>query len=505
MPVEMSGATVAGDLSLDGLHLRAPVALGGVTVEGVLRLRATTGLRNLQFHGPRASVASVGVADCDEPEGDLILSELDVAGEVVVERCRLRSLSLLHSAAHAIRTMDTRVLNLQVLAGAFAELHLAGVDVERGMTLDSLYTHLIELDDGRVGSWASVSTCGTVLAERWTFDGPVRFLWQKRETLALYLETGGVATEHVEAVPLEARASLSLSSVRMQSAAELLWGGGGVSLASTVFTDASSLDAAPDASAPPHLVQVSETDAEDLRIRRVDVSRCHLSEAASLGLIELDHIRQGFGSVGFTRRKYIADEGARTWPWNRPDDFALRARRLASTYRDLRRGSESAKDFLAANDLHYGERLWQRKAMEPPVAFRPKWIWLWLYGIVGYGVRPWRPFALLVALIVASALAFDAADGLDRQRAVDGAPSDTRAQLCAAGPADRPDRRQTVMCEADFGDAVEFTVRATTGVVRPVTGFDTHRMGVAIEIASRLLAALLFGVFVLAIRNRVRR
>lgn len=112
-------------------------------------------------------------------------------------------------------------------------------------------------------------------------------------------------------------------------------------------------------------------------------------------------------------------------------------------------------------------------------------------------MRPWRPLALLVGLVVAASLAFGAVDGLQHEREVSGRAEESIATLCArSADPQTPDSRQTVLCDASGSEALEFAVRATTGFVRPVGGFEVRGWGAPIDIALRLLAALLFGLFV---------
>jgi len=180
-----------------------------------------------------------------------------------------------------------------------------------------------------------------------------------------------------------------------------------------------------------------------------------------------------------------------------------RASELASTYRQLRKGSEDLGNFAAANDLFYGERLWTRKANR---CFSFAWSWLAAYGLVGYGVRPWRPLAGVAVLISAAAVGFGFADGLKYNQELDGRANETAAQICERGlPPARPETTQTVTCETHLAERLEFAVRATTSLVRPINGYIVHGGGVVIEITLRLLAALMFGLFVLAMRNRVHR
>jgi hypothetical protein len=163
---------------------------------------------------------------------------------------------------------------------------------------------------------------------------------------------------------------------------------------------------------------------------------------------------------------------------------------------------EAAGDHTSANDLHYGERLWERKATPMRSV---QWLWLWLYGLFGYGVRPWRPLAALVVCVLVSAVAFGVLNGLERQRTVAGSEDERIATLCERGEPTSPAVRQVVLCPASAPERLEFSLRATTALIRPIGGYEVSGAANVVDIVLRLLAALFFGLFVLAIRNRVRR
>ena len=296
--------------------------------------------------------------------------------------------------------------------------------------------------------------------------------------------------------PGENEATLQCESVRMSSPAALQWCGGCVSLARCVFTQSSILDKAREAASPPILLDVDRLDGDKLRIGQVDLRKVRLADAATFGVIDTSLLAKSAGPLWRTRRRVLFDEE------EHERHGTPSGARLAVVYRALRKSSEQAGDYAGANDLHYGERRWQLKA----TTSRAERCWLQAYRLVGYGVRPWRPLALLMVLVVAAAASFDFFPSLLRQRTIDASPATPVASACArSNDPKTPGRTFRIECRADASERLEFSLRATTSLIRPVGGYEVRGHAVLVEVFLRLTVALLFALFVLALRNRFHR
>jgi hypothetical protein len=496
--LDLRSATVEGALTLARLHLAAAIHLSDTTI-GELRLVNVTGLGHVTF-GPDRTRIGVLTVRCQGDDEVLEVQHADIRERVRVEDTRVRRLSFLRCCLGAeLRLKSVDVRHLELRDSTFEHMRSEDVTVEARLTVRDCLAKRMDWWNFTIEGFLDVSSPASLDLYRGDVGGPARLVWvPPRPLLEKAQSEWGL-----EAVPPglgqqdEADTKLLLNFVRFGSAAQLRWCGGDVGLRSTVFTDASRLSGARDAGKPPRLESVHDLDGEELRISGVRTDECLLSEAVALGPIEAAALPFGRGAVGRTDRHFIADErhlgGAGETEW---------ALRLAATYRDLRTSLETVGEYAGANELHYGERLWQRVGA---ARTSERW-WLTAYRVVGYGVRPWRPFALLLLLLAVASLLFGALGGLDRVRLVDGAKTESTETLCDRDTEPTsPGRAMEVTCPASFGDRVEFGFRATTTLVRPVGEFRTHGVGSVLEIATRLLAALLFGLFLLAIRNRVRR
>ena len=481
-PVDLRGAEVFGDVWVRDVRLAASMIFQTKSWEGTLYLRSATRLENVLLH--KATIEGVHVADCHGEQERLEFKEAKL-GSLDVERCSLRHLGVLGSnVTQTVQLHDVALSTLTALFCAVRAVSLKGVRTSGSVELRNIVTTDVRLSDCSFGGWTDVSLTAPLYAHQCSFEGPFRLGWTAVEG-----DPGFRVPEQVEA-------QLRLHSVRFESNAAIAWCGAEVELEAALFSAASTLDRAADWLRRPVIANVKGLDGEHLRFAEVDLRNTRLAEATRLGPIDVGQLRFGTGEAGITRRHFIADE------FGEPV-LGGRARTLSHVYRDLRTSAEAVGSFSGANDLHYGERLWQRKAS---ATWSVEWLWLTLYGLVGYGVRPWRPLAGLVALIVATALALGAVDGLEKARVVDGTKTETTSVLCARDAVPRtPERRQQVTCDADFGERLDFAARSSTSLIRPAAGYEVRRAGTAIEVVGRLGAALLFGLFVLAMRNRLRR
>jgi hypothetical protein len=517
VPIAFGGARISGDLTLTGFRLTARLDFAGARIDAV-RIGQIEGLQHLRLGAPaweRTRIGAFIVSDCDAPMEELALAEIDVDDRVHIRRSGLRYLGLDRCRLGNTCTFSDVSIgaSLEIVRCSAGSMSMDNVRVEDGVTIGMLYGEQVDLRSCRFATWVDLTSTGSLVSDRCLFGGPTNLQWVSPSIVAQALASDGprrgVSVSEVTP-PAETSTDTSLRSARFGSTAHLRLAGGKVMLPGCVFSDASTLRPAETATRRPRLVNVSEMDGDELGIGSIDVSSCKLADAASLGPIDPAGLDLGFGAAGLTHRHHLADEGTRR-------DYRLLTRRktprgraqrtkaqsLAKTYRDLRRSNEDVGNHAGSNDLYYGERLWERKASR---VLSVDWLWLAAYGLVGYGVRPLRPFLWLIAVVTAGVLAFGAADGLYHERLVTGAPDDRVAILCSNDRREStPHRTQRILCPADLGERVEFAVRTTTTIIRPIGGFETRGIGITLDIAIRLLSALLFALLVLAIRNRVRR
>jgi uncharacterized protein YjbI with pentapeptide repeats len=246
----------------------------------------------------------------------------------------------------------------------------------------------------------------------------------------------------------------------------------------------------------PRLHSVVGTDLAGLTLSYVDLSRCSFGGAHNLDKLTVEGWQSwGHSPRGFwvTRRTVLADErrrrarsGSPRWAIPGDDPDAVISAEVQGDYHALRRMYDAAKDEPAVTDFYYGEMEMRRRGLwqEFRVRVRERW-WRGLTGsfgewllvslywlLSGYGVRAWRALASLAVVVAVASAAF----------VKWGFPGKSVA----------------------YGDAVRFSVRAATSLLR---GTDTllTPAGEWIELVLRLIAPLLLALALLAIRSRVRR
>jgi uncharacterized protein YjbI with pentapeptide repeats len=196
---------------------------------------------------------------------------------------------------------------------------------------------------------------------------------------------------------------------------------------------------------------------------------------------------------------------------------------IAGIYRDLRKGLEDAKDEPGAADFYYGETEMRRLAARgsrhrrndnggSAKGRRPSWTERRLldayWTVSGYGLRAWRAMAALTILLVGCAVLFTLPaftylpDSPQHVSSVNLATGALRYKL-GAPPGDKPDTSTTVT----FAKSLEFTARESLTLTRASGDplLRTTGAGTALDIALRLLAPLLLGLAVLAVRGRTKR
>ena len=158
----------------------------------------------------------------------------------------------------------------------------------------------------------------------------------------------------------------------------------------------------------------------------------------------------------------------------------LEPNQLAALYRALRKAREENKDQAGAGDLYYGEMEMRRRS-ELPVgrgrirAFCDKLIITAYWLLSGYGLKASRAFAFWCSLIVIASFAI------------------TRWGLNPSLP---------------FPRSLAFTAESTSGHLRIAAiprGYELNGVGEGIRACLRILGPVLIGLWLLALRNRVKR
>jgi uncharacterized protein YjbI with pentapeptide repeats len=164
----------------------------------------------------------------------------------------------------------------------------------------------------------------------------------------------------------------------------------------------------------------------------------------------------------------------------RPGEPELEPGDLAALYRALRKAREENKDQAGAGDLYYGEMEMRRASRHPggrgrirAAADRSIITAYWLLS--GYGLKASRAFGAWLLLTAAATLAL-------KTWGITHEPSLSRAAL--------------------------FAVECTSSLIRPAhlpNPYKLKESGEAIQLALRLTGPVLIGLFLLALRARVKR
>jgi hypothetical protein len=286
------------------------------------------------------------------------------------------------------------------------------------------------------------------------------------------------------------------------------------------------------------VVSLAQANVGDLTISSVKLVDCKFAGSRRLDGLRIDPTcqfrlpprwqwRKPF-SIPFTPRRIIAEEMA--WrhqhKHGRPrEDFPLpndgpTALEIASIYRDLRKSLEDSKNEPEANDFYYGEMEMRRLSTRDtrhrrspstddaiertglqPYAERVLLNAYWLES--GYGLRALRALTTLLVLILIAPVALaawgfdDVSDPITRIVSID---PDT-GRVTYEGPASQGPASFRVR----YAAALEFSVRASTSLLRPIGTPPLTGLGTAIEVALRLLGPLLLAFAILALRGRMKR
>lgn len=254
----------------------------------------------------------------------------------------------------------------------------------------------------------------------------------------------------------------------------------------------------------PSIMSLQGTDASDLVLSNVDLSRCRFVGAYGLDRLRFDG-RVTFGEtpggLRWARRRTIREEhewrmrqGWGGWEidpvepnryWADPTSLDV-----AAIYRALRKGQEDAKDVPGGAEFYYGEmemrrhagRSGSRRATQLPTTTgrdlrdKPGWVETRLvfayWALAGYGLRASRALCALAVLILGTAIVLE-------------------------GAGFQPDQT--------FGHSVVFALGAALafGTVPAYEGITT--VGELAKIGLRVLGPACLGLMLLAIRGRLKR
>lgn len=263
---------------------------------------------------------------------------------------------------------------------------------------------------------------------------------------------------------------------------------------------------------PPRLVSIRHADIGPMVVSGLDVKALRFAGADGIDSL---HIESG-------ARFQHSPRGRRTYREVLAEEHRLRARNspevgwfpsscavtldgfedgspgeveLARIYRGLRKAREDARDAPGAADFYYGEMEMRRlsaydsirkaSGVGSSLLHLGNIVLLELYRrIGGYGVRPGRPFVVLLALILAAALYVDLADLIELTHQL------PNGKLAVEAP--------------NFETSMVFVLRSA--LLLP-TAAATVLSAPAnwIQIAARLLGPLLLGLFVFGLRARIHR
>jgi hypothetical protein len=247
----------------------------------------------------------------------------------------------------------------------------------------------------------------------------------------------------------------------------------------------------------PRLMSLRRANLAALGLSNINLAGCRFAGAHNLDLLRLDgDITFGLSPAraGWERRQVIAEEISwrasrpRQGQWTTPQwpDWAgatpppLDPGAVAGLYRALRKGREDAKDEPGAADFYYGEMEMRRHTSGPASerdngsrgrVDRGVLTVYWLAS--GYGLRAWRAFTWLGAVIAVFALAF---------------------HLVGFTSPPRP---------ATYWTSLLYAFRSTLSLSDDTVGLTNW--GQLLQALLRLTGPVLLGLGLLALRARVKR
>lgn len=258
-------------------------------------------------------------------------------------------------------------------------------------------------------------------------------------------------------------------------------------------------EAADEERVKPKLLTLRGAQVASLTISGVNVEACRFFGAHGLESLLLEPSclwRRTPKSWRFVDRQILFEE--RIWraleeqdrvPWRRYWDPAesqsrkgelLQPRQLAGLYRALRKAGEDNKDQPGTADLYYGEMEMRRKSPRVSGGSRPRHladrIIVTAYWLVsGYGLKASRAFLAWLAVVLGASVLVS---------------------------------RYGYAPSLSFGRAVIFSIEGTSSLIRfanPPSIFHIRPAGEAVRAFLRIIGPVLIGLWLLALRSRVKR
>jgi hypothetical protein len=410
-----------------------------------------------------------------------------LASPATLQRCEVGHLSLEFGHVDQHFAASDCQLPEGVMAKGFGRtLLIQNSDVGKGVVLDSaLMKHVSFSDSTLRGPVALTGTRADFLGgENTTFQaaslvGPlhatsVQLIDAHFESMTRWDITG----EHLDLSGASFRAGAAISIKDAATNIEHVSSSGQLSLRGDGRASITSIGAA---------------DAAALSLSSIDMTRCLFNDAHRLSAISLgaDVVLLRSPRRFRARRRCIFDEyvwrsehasafkkdwrldGLNVGPTTSGDRVGtplpdLTAGQVASSYRALRASLEHQSNQPGADDFYFGEMEMRRRSTQSSRAER---FLIWMYWFsAGYGLRPWRPLALLSLLWVLGAYLF-------RHLGLEGSPDLHTGFLASA---------QSIL------PGISVNAKLT-------------QAGNVLDLTLAVLGPILIGLMLLAVRNRIKR
>ncbi|MFJ2894855.1 pentapeptide repeat-containing protein [Streptomyces sp. NPDC087218] len=275
------------------------------------------------------------------------------------------------------------------------------------------------------------------------------------------------------------------------------------------------------------IVSLKGVDASFLLLSDVDLTRCEFSGAHHLDQLRLEgywhlgnspHFDTWRGVLPFQPARRLVLEEERKWRalrnrrdydaqgWGRRPDREQDVPGLATlttTYRQLRKAREDAKDEPGATDFYYGEMEMRRHSRRWNQAER--WLLQAYWLLSGYGLRASRALGWLSASMFVTILlmmGFGLPQSAPKQEATGVVPAGGGRVSFEIDKEDPKNPTGDRFTAKRFEKALDITLNS---VVFRSSGQDLTTAGKYIEMASRFSEPVLLGLAALAVRGRVKR